>query len=111
MSGERRAAGCKTGTPERCPVCASRLVEPVYWAHQEPGVWTVDLRCPECESGFTVTLDDQAAHAYNVFLYDAADELACRARRLEEEWSSAVAGEDERFVRALRADRILPIDF
>lgn len=92
-------------------MCGSGLVEPTYWAHRGPGCRTVDLRCPECGTELTLTLDDDEAHAYNVLLYDAADGLAATVRRLAEEWSSDVAGEDERFVRALRTDRILPIDF
>jgi hypothetical protein len=83
----------------------------VYWAHRGPGLWTVDLRCPECEAVFTTALDTEAAHAYNVLLYEAADALAAGVRRLQTEWSSGVAEEDERFVDALLADRILPIDF
>jgi hypothetical protein len=50
-------------------------------------------------------------HAYNVCLFDAEDELTRAVRRFESEWSSGVADEDRRFIEALRADRILPIDF
>lgn len=111
MRGERRETECGTRRPECCPVCASRLVEPVYWAHRAPGLWDVDLRCPECEAEFATTLDAETAHAYNVLLYDVADALVENMRRLEEEWSSGVAEQDGRFVEALRSDRILPIDF
>jgi hypothetical protein len=101
----------RTQRPERCPICASDLVEPVSWAHREAGHRSIELRCPECETEFSVTLDAEAAHAFNVLLFEAGDELQRSVRRLEVEWSAGVAEEDDRFVEALRAGRILPIDF
>ena len=58
-----------------------------------------------------MTLDAEAAHAFNVLLFHAGEQLQRSVRRLEAEWSAGVAEEDERFVEALRADRILPVDF
>lgn len=110
MGGEPHRAGCER-RPECCPVCASSLVEPICWAHRGSGLWVVDLRCPECETECALTLDAEAVHAYNVCLFDAEDELTRAVRRFESEWSSGVADEDRRFIEALRADRILPIDF
>ena len=111
MDDKPHVARRGTRAPERCPVCASDLVEPVSWAHRETGRRSIELRCPECEAAFSVTLDAEAAHAFNVLLFDAGEELRRGVRRLEAEWSSGVVEEDERFVEALRADRILPIDF
>jgi hypothetical protein len=31
-----------------CPNCDSALVQPVSWQEQGPGLWRVELRCPEC---------------------------------------------------------------
>lgn len=111
MNGERCGTDRGTRRPECCPLCDSHLVEPVYWAHRGSGRWVLDLRCPECEAEYAVTLDEEAVHAYNVLLFDAADDLATGVRRLEEEWSADVEDEDRRFVEALRADRVLPADF
>jgi hypothetical protein len=97
--------------PELCPVCASQLVEPVAWTQSDTGSWRLELRCPECEAERTVVLGAEAVHAYNVLLYDAADDVAAAMERLRASWAADVAAEDERFLEAVRADRILPVDF
>ncbi len=111
MERHRAQAHGQDLRPEHCPVCASRLVEPVYWAQRDPEHWSLDLRCPDCETERSVTLGTEAAHAYSLLLYDAAAEVVSAVRQLEEAWSSGVAEVDRQFVEALRADRILPIDF
>jgi hypothetical protein len=92
-------------------VCSSDLVEPVSWSQLDPDRWRLELRCPECGAQRTAIFDADTVHAYNIALYEAADEVASQARALHAEWSADRAGDDERFVEALRADRILPIDF
>lgn len=111
MEATRRGEDRTATRPELCPVCGSRLVEPVTWAQAGAGVWRLGLRCPDCETERTVVLGAAEAHAYNVHLYDAADEAAAEAERLRASWAAAVSAEDQRFLEALRADRILPIDF
>lgn len=92
-------------------MCGSRLVEPVTWAQMDAASWRLELRCPECEAERTVLLGAAAVHAYNALLYDAADEMAAEVERLRASWTADVTAEDELFLEALRADRILPIDF
>jgi hypothetical protein len=97
--------------PELCPVCGSLLVEPVAWTHSDTDRWRLELRCPECEAERTVVLSAAAVHAYNVLLYDAADDVAAEMERMRESWAADVTAEDERFLEAIRTDRILPVDF
>jgi hypothetical protein len=101
----------KSVQPARCPVCCSALVEPVHWKQVGQDCWELELRCPECGAGRTAALDGAAVHAYNVLLYEAEDEVARQAAALSREWSADVAAEGARFVEALRADQIMPIDF
>jgi hypothetical protein len=111
MRGDQKEPKTGAAHPERCPLCASRLVEPTHWAQLDPERWRLELHCPECDTERQVVLDAEAVHAYNVLLYDAADTVADDVRRLHAAWSTDVTAEDERFLEALRADRILPIDF
>jgi hypothetical protein len=111
MHRELSDQGGGTPSPERCPVCSSDLVEPVYWAQLDVGHWRLDLRCPECEATRTATFDAAAVHAYNILLYEAADAVALQARTLQAEWAAERADDGKRFVEALRAGDILPIDF
>lgn len=111
MEAGRCDQGRPAAHPELCPVCGSRLVEPVAWRQVDADAWRLELRCPECEAGRTAVLDAAEAHAYNVLLFDAADDVAAEAERLRTSWAADVTEEDERFLEALRADRILPADF
>jgi hypothetical protein len=92
----------------RCPGCASDLVEPTAWQHAHDGEWELCLRCPNCEwTGRTTAdqptverLDDELERGERALLQDL--ELLTHAN-LEEDF--------ERFIAALRADHIWPMDF
>ena len=72
MHGEPPDPGDGALHPERCPVCSSDLVEPVYWAQLDPDHWRLELRCPECEAQRTSVFDAATVHAYSIVLYEAA---------------------------------------
>lgn len=110
-----RDSGSPQGPPEDatvdlhvCRECASELVYPTSWEEAKPREWRVTLRCPECEW----TLDD-------VFVQDVVDrfdevlDLGTEAliNDLRQLTCANMAEEIERFVDALDAEAIHPMDF
>lgn len=97
--------------PHRCVVCGSELVQATDWRQVEARSWVVALRCPECGAERQASLDRDAAHGFNVYLFDRAEELERELARLER---SRLADDEQRaaaFVAALRDDLIVPSDF
>jgi hypothetical protein len=83
-------------------------VYPVDWDRSGPGSWTLDLRCPECETRRDVTLSRASVERLNRELYHGAQELARAAERITRR---NFEDETERIVAALERDLILPMDF
>ena len=93
---------------QTCPVCGSRLVYPEDWERSGTAAWTLQLRCPECETRREVTLGRASVEQVNRELYQGAQAMAREAalltrRNFEEEV--------ERIVAALERNLILPMDF
>ncbi len=91
-----------------CPLCRSPLVHPTEWQRVGVASWRITLRCPNCETMRTVTLSREEVELLNRALYVGTEYLARQAdqlvrRHFEEETA--------KFVAALDADLILPIDF
>jgi len=108
-------ASCSVPPPPRedpdahhCPVCGSPLVYPVDWDRTSPAVWTLMLRCPECETRREVTLGRAAVEEWNRKLYHAAQAIA---RAADQMTRHNFEDEAERIVTALERDLILPMDF
>jgi hypothetical protein len=110
------AGSCQVSTPAAatpceahvCPLCRSPLVHPTEWQRTGVTCWRVTLRCPNCETVRTVTLGREEVERLNRALYEGTERLARQAdqlvrRHFEEETA--------KFVAALDADLILPIDF
>ena len=91
-----------------CPDCSSRLVYPTAWEEAGEERWQLLLRCPNCEwegAGIfdreTVErLDEELDHGTHALLTD-----------LKQLMHANMEDEIERFISALNADAILPIDF
>jgi len=106
-------ASCSAAKPETreasvCPLCESPLVHPTDWRRTAAATWRITLRCPNCETIRTLTLTRAEVERLNKALYEGTEKLARQAdllarRHFEEE--------TEKFVAALDADLILPIDF
>jgi ribosomal protein L37AE/L43A len=102
------AAPRETRAPHACPKCASNLVYPVAWEMEADGLWVLHLRCPNCEWNVAGRYDRDAIerleeeHERGEYALLADLERLTRAN-LEEEF--------ERFIAALRADHIQPMDF
>lgn len=98
------------GRPEAnvCPLCHSPLVHPTDWQRTGPTVWRITLRCPNCETTRTVQLSREEVEQYNRVLYEGTEMLARQAEQLTRRHFQE---ETDKFVAALEADLILPIDF
>ena len=110
------AASCLGATPAPatpreahiCPLCRSPLVHPTEWQRVGIACWRITLRCPNCETVRNAMLNREEVEQLNRVLYEGTEYLARQAdqlvrRHFEEETT--------KFVAALDADHILPIDF
>jgi hypothetical protein len=91
-----------------CAACASSLVHIVDGTESAPGVWELTLRCPECSGVRTVPCTRDGLTGLERELCRGIAEIQQELDRMVRE-----SFEDfvERFVRALEADAILPMDF
>ncbi len=91
-----------------CPLCKSDLVYPTDWKRSGAATWDLRLRCPNCELKRTVTMTREGVEHFNRLLYHGAQALAREAQEISRRY---FAEEATRFIAALDADLILPIDF
>jgi Zn-finger nucleic acid-binding protein len=97
-----------TRDPHLCPVCGSPLVHPTEWQRIAVAAWRITLRCPNCETLRTVVLDRGQVELLNRALYEGTEHLSRQADLLVRH---NFEEEADKFVAALDADLILPIDF
>jgi hypothetical protein len=91
-----------------CGTCGSDLVYPVEWEEVGTVYWQVSLRCPNCEWVGTGVFDQRSVDRFDEQLDRGIETMVHDLRRL----SHANREEEiERFVAALAADAILPVDF
>lgn len=91
-----------------CPACGSELVHPVAWFDAGPGRWAVTRRCPNCEWYGDGVFSDEFVAAFDEELDRATEEIV---RDLQQLTRANMEDEFERFVTALRADQVWPMDF
>jgi hypothetical protein len=112
--GQGSAAACspsprpEAGEAHVCPVCKSPLVHPTDWRRTAAATWRITLRCPNCETIRTLTLSRAEVERLNKALYEGTEKLARQADQMARRHFQE---ESEKFVAALDADLILPIDF
>ena len=94
--------------PHVCPLCRSALVHPTDWQRVASAAWRITLRCPNCETVRTLTLVREQVEQLNRALYEGTEKLARQADRIARH---NFEEETVRFVAALDADQIWPIDF
>jgi hypothetical protein len=104
------SASLAPGRPETsvCPLCHSPLVHPTDWQRTGPTVWRITLRCPNCETTRTVQLSREEVEQYNRVLYEGTEMLS---RQADQVTRRHFQEEADKFVAALEADLILPMDF
>ena len=91
-----------------CGGCASQLVHPVEWDEAGASHWEVTLRCPNCEWSTTGVFHQELVERLDEELDRGTEALVRDLKRL---MHANMEEEIERFVAALRADQILPMDF
>ncbi len=91
-----------------CPDCTSELVYPTKWTEAGSAHWHVTLRCPGCEWTETDTFAQELADRFDEELERGTDLLVRDLKRLTR---ANMADEIDRFVAALDADAVQPMDF
>lgn len=91
-----------------CGGCGCEFVQPVDWAIVSKSYWSVTLACPNCRWSGTGVYEQEVVDRYDEELHRGAELLSRDVERLSHE---IMADSLEGFVRALRADQILPSDF
>lgn len=104
----RGRAAVRAEEPHVCPECNCSLVYPVAWGAAPSGRWSVDLRCPNCELEGTAHLDQDVADRFDEELERAEEAMTTDLERLAR---ANMADHVDRFVAALDAGAIYPMDF
>ena len=116
---ERAAATNETASPKHgeqqtervlhvCPECESDLVYPTTWEEADENHWSVSLRCPNCEHFEQGVYSQNECDRFDDHLEAGTDALTRDFKRL---MAANMAEEIDRFVAALDADAIQPMDF
>jgi hypothetical protein len=93
---------------ELCPVCECDLVHPVDWREAEGERWDIELLCPSCQWTHRGEFPQEVVERYDEALNVGTDILVDTLDRLTRENMEA---DIERFISALHAGHIEPIDF
>jgi hypothetical protein len=91
-----------------CPGCAGPSVFPLEWQEAGPGHWEMRLRCPNCEWHGSGVFEQELVERLEEELDAGTEALVRDLKRLTH---ANMEQELDRFVAALDADRILPMDF
>ena len=91
-----------------CRECASELVYPTSWEESRARQWRVTLRCPDCEWTLEEVFGQDVVDRFDEVLDLGTEALMDDLRQLT---CANMAEEIERFVSALDAEAILPMDF
>jgi hypothetical protein len=107
------AASPPIGETEPAPLhvyahCSNEMIYPLQWAEEGPGHWRMFLRCPDCEATHEGVFSQQAVDVLADELDLGESVLLYAPQRVtHENMTDAI----ERFIHALDADLILPVDF
>jgi len=91
-----------------CGTCSADLVYPVEWEEYGATHWSVTLRCPNCEWTGTGIFEQSVVERFDEELDRGTEALVRDLKRL---MHANMEEEIERFISALHADAILPMDF
>jgi RNase P subunit RPR2 len=112
---DRPAATNEIAQPQRterelhvCEHCESDLVYPTTWEEADEKHWSVSLRCPNCEHFEQGVYSQDECDRFDDHLEAGTDALTRDFKRL---MAANMAEEIDRFVAALDADAIQPMDF
>ncbi|HST38498.1 MAG TPA: hypothetical protein VLK58_03275 [Conexibacter sp.] len=105
--GEPRASQQVEGL-HVCPSCSSQLVSPVAWEEAGAAHWDVTLHCPNCDWLGNGVFPEAAVESFDEELDRGTEALVRDLQRL---MRANMEDEIDRFVAALAADQIWPMDF
>jgi len=91
-----------------CPECASSLVYPLAWEEAGERAWELELRCPNCEWHGDGVYEQLVVERLDEQLDNGTQVLV---RDLKQLMHANMEDEVERFIAALRAGQIWPMDF
>jgi hypothetical protein len=91
-----------------CPECTSRLVAPVAWEEAGSAHWDVTLHCPNCDWLGNGVFAEELVERFDEELDRGTEALVRDLQRL---MRANMEDEIDRFVAALEADQIWPMDF
>jgi hypothetical protein len=91
-----------------CPDCTSGLVYPLAWEEAGDAAWELLLRCPNCEWHGEGVYGQDVVEKLDEQLDDGTQVLVRDLKRL---MHANMEEEVERFIDALSAGHILPMDF
>jgi hypothetical protein len=91
-----------------CPECRSGLVYPLAWDEAGEAAWQVVLRCPNCERRTEGVFAQDVIEALDEQLDRGTQVLV---RDLKQLMQANMEEEVERFIAALQAGHIWPMDF
>ena len=108
IAGVARHDGSPAEGLHVCTTCGSKLVQLLRWGENIGDTWWAVLRCPDCRSTRAGVFGETAIEAFDREL-DRGD--AVLHADLERLALMNMRDSVDRFVRALNADAIQPIDF
>ena len=91
-----------------CCDCHSKLVYPTDWEEEGQDKWFVELHCPNCDWTGGGIFEQDLLDEFDEELDRGMEELAADLGRLAR---SNMAEDVDRFISALKADAIHPMDF
>ena len=91
-----------------CPECSCDLVYPLAWEEAGEASWDLDLRCPNCEWHGGGVYRQSVVEQLDEHLDNGTQVLV---RDLKQLMHANMEDEVERFIAALRAGHIWPMDF
>ena len=91
-----------------CPECSSHLVYPLAWEEASDTAWELELRCPNCEWYGHGVYEQPVVEQLDEHLDNGTQVLV---RDLKHLMHANMEEEMERFIAALHAGHIWPIDF
>jgi len=91
-----------------CPTCQSQLAYPTAWEEAGEERWELVLRCPNCEWEGAGIFDRDTVEALDEELDRGTHALLSDLKQL---MHANMEEEIERFISALHAGAILPMDF
>jgi ribosomal protein S27E len=91
-----------------CRWCGSSLVHPTSWHEVDERHWRLTLRCPDCERAADGVFGRSAVERFDDELSRGGLALTRDLRKLAH---ANMEEECERFIAALHAGHVLPVDF